>query len=80
MFDNFPRLSHVLSRILMSEACKSSWMHLPAFVKNGNSVNLSKTKVVVFEDRRRDVPDFVLDGAVVDRVESYKYLGTPPKQ
>ena len=37
--------------------------------------NLSKTKVVVFEHRRSDVPDFVLNGAVVERVESYKYLG-----
>ena len=33
------------------------------------TVNLSKTKVVVFEHRRSDVPDFVLNGAVVERVE-----------
>ena len=39
------------------------------------TVNLSKTKVVVFEHRQSDVPDFVLNGAVVERVESYKYLG-----
>ena len=47
------------------------------------TVNLSKTKVVVFEHRQSDVPDFVLNGAVVERVESYKYLAllyTPPKQ
>ena len=39
------------------------------------TVNLSKTKVVVFEPRRSDVADFVLNGAVVERGESYKYLG-----
>ena len=43
------------------------------------TVNLSKTKVVVFEHRRSDVPDFVLNGAI-ERVESYKYLGFAPKQ
>ena len=50
------------------------------------TVNLSKTKVVVFEHRQSDLTDFVLNGAVGERVESYKYLGfqsllyTPPKQ
>ena len=39
------------------------------------AVNLSKTKVVVFEPRRCDVADFVLNDAVVERGESYKYLG-----
>ncbi len=39
------------------------------------TVNLSKTKVVVIETRQSDVCDFVLSGAVVGRVESYKYLG-----
>ena len=43
---------------------------------NVNSQSTSaKTKVVVFEHRQSDVPDFVLNGAVVERVESYKYLG-----
>ena len=31
--------------------------------------------MVVFEPRRSDVAGFVLDGAVVERGESYKYLG-----
>ena len=39
------------------------------------TVNLSKTKVVVFEPRRSDVAHFVLNGAVVEKRESYKYLG-----
>ena len=39
------------------------------------TVNLSKTKVVVFEARRSEVCNFMLSGAVVERVESYKYLG-----
>ena len=38
------------------------------------TVKLSKTKVMVFEPRC-DVADFVLNGAVVERGESYKYLG-----
>ena len=41
------------------------------------TVNLSKTEVVVFEHRQSDLPDFVLKGAVVERVpaERCKYLG-----
>ncbi len=39
------------------------------------TVNLSKAKVVVFEARQSDVCDFVLSGAVEERVESHKYLG-----
>ena len=39
------------------------------------TVNLSKTKVVVFEGKRSGVQDFMLNGAVVERVDSYKYLG-----
>ncbi len=31
--------------------------------------------MVVFEARQSDVCDFVLSGAVVEQVESYKYLG-----
>ena len=30
---------------------------------------------MVFETRQSDVCDFVLNGAVVEQVESYKYLG-----
>ena len=39
------------------------------------TVNLSKTKIVVFESQQSQVVDFVLNDAVVERVESYKYLG-----
>ena len=39
------------------------------------TVNLNKTEVGVFEPRRSDVADFALNGAVVEREESYKYLG-----
>ena len=38
-------------------------------------VNLSKTKVVVFETRCSDCTPFVFQGRVVDRVEEYRYLG-----
>ena len=39
------------------------------------TANSSKTNLVVFEARQSDVCGFVLSGAVVERVESYKYLG-----
>ncbi len=39
------------------------------------TVNLSKSKVVVFEARQSDVRDFVLSDAIVECVESYKCLG-----
>ena len=39
------------------------------------AVNLSKTKVVVFEKQRSAICDFRLNGAVVERVDRYKYLG-----
>ena len=38
------------------------------------TVNLGKTKVMVFEPHCSDVADFVLNGAVVERGESYKYF------
>ena len=31
--------------------------------------------MVVFEAQHSTIPDFVLNGAVVERVDSYKYLG-----
>ena len=39
------------------------------------TINLSKTEAVVFEARQSGMCDFVLSGAVVEQVESYKYLG-----
>lgn len=39
------------------------------------TVNLSTTKIVVFEAQHSHVADLMLNGAVVERVESYKYLG-----
>ena len=38
-------------------------------------VNLTKTKVVVFESRRSDCAPFVYQDKEVDRVEEYRYLG-----
>ena len=37
------------------------------------TVNLIKTKIVVFVPRCSDFADFVLNGAVVERGKSYKY-------
>ena len=39
------------------------------------TVNLSKTKIVVFESRHSKCRDYVLDGRSVDRTDSYRYLG-----
>ena len=41
------------------------------------TVNLSKTKIVVFETRRSDCTDFIFNTNLkpVERVDSYRYLG-----
>ena len=65
--------------ILMSESAAGLQKQLDALAsfceERRLTVNLSKTKVMVFEHRQSQVSDFVLNGAVVERVESYKYLG-----
>ena len=74
-----PLLLYADDLILMSESAAGLQKQLDALAsfceERQLTVNLSKTKVVVFEHRQSDVPDFVLNGAVVERVESYKYLG-----
>ena len=39
------------------------------------TVNLKKTKVVIFENRKSMAPHFLLGNRVLTRVDSYKYLG-----
>ena len=39
------------------------------------TVNLSKTKIVVFETRRSDCTDFIFNAKPVEQVDSYNYLG-----
>ena len=39
------------------------------------TVNLSKTKIVVFEPRRSDCTVFIFNAKPVERVASYMYLG-----
>ncbi len=62
--------------ILISESASGLEKQLDALasfcVQRQLTVNLSKTKVVVFES---DMCDFVVSGAAVERVESYKCLG-----
>ena len=74
-----PLLLYADDLILMSESAAGLQKQLDALAsfceERQLTVNLSKTKMVVFEHRRSDVPDFVLNGAGVERVESYKYLG-----
>jgi len=38
-------------------------------------INVSKTKVVVFEKRRNAAPEFTYRGTTIERVQSLKYLG-----
>ncbi len=38
-------------------------------------VNLSKTKIVIFEAQHGCVADLMLNSAVMEEVESFKYLG-----
>ena len=37
------------------------------------TVNLSKTKIVVFETRRSDCTDIIFNAKPVERVDSYRY-------
>ncbi len=39
------------------------------------TVNLSKTKVVIFEARKSDCKEFVFSGTTVERHDEYRYLG-----
>ena len=41
----------------------------------GLQVNVSKTKVVVFEPKRTECAPFTFEGQVIERVEVFKYLG-----
>ena len=74
-----PLLLYADDLILMSTIAAGLQTQLDAWAsfcdQRQLTVNLSKTKVVVFEPCCSDVPDFVLNGAVLERGESYKYLG-----
>lgn len=41
----------------------------------GLTVNVSKTKIVIFEPKRTDCQPFTFQGQVIERVEAFKYLG-----
>ena len=74
-----PLLLYADDLILVSTTAAGLQMQLDALAsfcdQRQLTVNLSKTKVVVFEPRCSGVADFVLNGAVVERGESYKYHG-----
>jgi len=38
-------------------------------------INVSKTKVVVFENHRSEVPEFTYRGTTIEQVQSFRYLG-----
>ena len=74
-----PLLLYADDLILMSTSAAGLQKQLHALAsfceQRQLTVNLSKTKIVVFESKQSEVPDFTLNDAVVERVESYKYLG-----
>ncbi len=78
-----PLLLYADDLILMSESAEGLQKQLDALasfcehvaVQRPLTINLSKAKMVVFEAKRSDVSDFVLDRTLVERVDSYKYLG-----
>ena len=74
-----PLLLYADDLILMSESASGLQKQLDALAsfceQRQLTVNLSETKVVVFEARQSDMCGFVLSGAVVEWVESYKDLG-----
>ena len=73
---HMPLLLYADDLILMSESASGLQKQLDALAsfceQRQLTVNLSKTKVVVFATRQSDVCD---SGAVVERVENFKYLG-----
>ena len=74
-----PLLLYADDLTLMSESASGLQKQLDALAsfceQRQLTVNLSKTKVVVFETQQSAVRDFRLNGAVVKRVDTYKYLG-----
>ena len=81
-----PLLLYADNLILMSESASGLQKQLDALAgfceQRQLTVNLSKTKVVVFETRQSDVCDFVLSGAVVERVRATSIWGLssmPPR-
>ncbi len=56
-----------MCRILYLWGCRRRFWNL--------TVNLSKTKIVVFEAQRSDCDPFFFNDRVVERVEEYRYLG-----
>ena len=74
-----PLLLYADDLILMSQSAAGLQKQLDALASFSTArqlaINLSKTKVVVFEHRQSEVPDFVLNGAVVERGAELQVLG-----
>ena len=72
-------IDDVTDLVLMSECAlglRKQFNALTGFCEQHQlTVNLSKTKVVVFETRKSDLCDFVLSVAVADRVDSLQVFG-----
>ena len=74
-----PLLLYADDLILMSTSPEGLQRQLDALAsfceQRQLTVNLSKTKVVIFEARKSDCKDFVFSGTTVERRDEYRYLG-----
>ncbi len=43
--------------------------------KRGLTVNVKKTKILVFEPRKSSIPSFFFNGDIIEQVDEFKYLG-----
>jgi len=64
---------------LMSETPQGLQKHIDALsefcVERQLVINVSKTKVVVFDKRRNAAPEFTYRGTTIEQVQSFRYLG-----
>ncbi len=43
--------------------------------KRGLTVDVKKTKILVFEPRKSSIPSFIFNGDIIEQVDEFKYLG-----
>jgi len=85
--DSLPQLSDIVVKLLlyaddlalMSETLQGLQKQIDVlsefYVEQQLVINVSKTKVVVFEKCCSAVPKFTYRGTTIERVQSFKYLG-----
>ncbi len=85
--DNPPQLADIVVKLLLYADALALMLETPQglqkqidvlsefYVEQQLVINVSKTKVVVFEKRRSAVPKFTYRGTTIERVQSFRYLG-----